>query len=122
MFEKLKISDEVDYIPFEVDGVELKKTEILFTNEELRNGVETLSEDWELEESQVIENKYLSIDMVGKNGIEAVYEDLDAEFPIALKKKLKDGRQKFAPIKVKAGTDKILPIPVSYTHLTLPTN
>ena len=38
MFEKLKISDEVDYIPFEVDGVELKKTEILFTNEELRNG------------------------------------------------------------------------------------
>lgn len=94
MFEKLKISDEVDYIPFEVDGVELKKTEILFTNEELRNGVETLSEDWELEESQVIENKYLSIDMVGKNGIEAVYEDLDAEFPIALKKKLKDGRQK----------------------------
>lgn len=25
MFEKLKISDEVDYIPFEVDGVELKK-------------------------------------------------------------------------------------------------
>lgn len=52
----------------------------------------------------------LSIDMVGKNGIEAVYEDLDAEFPIALKKKLKDGRQKFAPIKVKAGTDKILPI------------
>lgn len=110
MFEKLKISDEVDYIPFEVDGVELKKTEILFTNEELRNGVETLSEDWELEESQVIENKYLSIDMVGKNGIEAVYEDLDAEFPIALKKKLKDGRQKFAPIKVKAGTDKILPI------------
>lgn len=100
MFEKLKISDEVDYIPFEVDGVELKKNEILFTNEELRNGVETLSEDWELEESQVIENKYLSIDMVGKNGIEAVYEDLDAEFPIALKKKLKDGRQKFAPIKV----------------------
>ena len=78
MFEKLKISDEVDYIPFEVDGVELKKNEILFTNEELRNGVETLSEDWELEESQVIENKYLSIDMVGKNGIEAVYEDLDA--------------------------------------------
>ena len=66
MFEKLKISDEVDYIPFEVDGVELKKNEILFTNEELRNGVETLSEDWELEESQVIENKYLSIDMVGK--------------------------------------------------------
>ena len=110
MFEKLKISDEVDYIPFEVDGVELKKIEILFTNEKLRNGVETLSEDWELEESQVIENKYLSIDMVGKNGIEAVYEDLDAEFPIALKKKLKDGRQKFAPIKVKAGTDKILPI------------
>ena len=110
MFEKLKISDEVDYIPFEVDGVELKKTEILFTNEELRNGVETLSEDWELEESQVIENKYLSIDMIGKNGIEAVYEDLDAEFPIALKKKLRDGRQKFAPIKVKAGTDKILPI------------
>ena len=41
---KIKISDEVDYIPFEVDGVELKKTEILFTNEELRNGVETLSE------------------------------------------------------------------------------
>ena len=37
MFEKLKISDEVDYIPFEVDGVELKKNEILFTNEELRN-------------------------------------------------------------------------------------
>ena len=35
MFEKLKISDEVDYIPFEVDGVELKKTEILFTNEEV---------------------------------------------------------------------------------------
>lgn len=87
MFEKLKISDEVDYIPFEVDGVELKKNEILFTNEELRNGVETLSEDWELEESQVIENKYLSIDMVGKNGIEMqIYEDLDAEFPIALKK------------------------------------
>ena len=50
-----------------MDGVELKKTEILFTNEELINGVETLSEDWELEESQVIENKYLSIDMVGKN-------------------------------------------------------
>ena len=25
MFEKLKISDEVDYIPFEVDGVELRK-------------------------------------------------------------------------------------------------
>ena len=33
MFEKLKISDEVDYIPFEVDGVELKKTENLFTND-----------------------------------------------------------------------------------------
>ena len=81
MFEKLKINDEVDYIPFEVDGVELKKEEILFTSEELRNGIETLSEDWELEESQVIENKYLSVDMIGKNGIEAVYEDLDAEFP-----------------------------------------
>lgn len=110
MFERLKIEEDVDYIPFEVDGVELKKTEILFTNEELKNGVETLSDDWELDVSQVIENKYLSVDMIGKNGIEAVYEEFGAEFPIALKKKLKDGRWKFAPIKIKAGTDKILPI------------
>ena len=42
--------------------------------------------------------------MIGKNGIEAVYEDLDAEFPNCIKKEIKKtADRKFAPIKVKAG-------------------